>query len=73
MKSSRNNPITGIVNADEFFLGGKEKESYNCYSTTKNRKVKRMYAIKIEDFSAQYFQYIFINRTSPETKVTIDK
>jgi hypothetical protein len=32
-----------------------------------------MYAMKIEDFSAQSLQYIFVNHISREAKVTTDK
>ena len=40
---------------------------------TQNGKVKRMYAMKIHDFSAQSLQYIFVNHISRKAKVTTDK
>ena len=55
---------------DEFVLGGREKDkigrSYNAkkkkaitaVELTEGGKVKRMYAMRIEDFSARSLQYI---------------
>ena len=77
--------MQGNVHVDEFVLGGREKEkvgrSYNAkkkkaitaVELTQDGKVKRMYAMRIEDFSAQSLQYIFINHISREAKVTTDK
>ena len=85
MESSGNNPMTGNVHVDEFVLGGREKEkvgrSYNAkkkkaitaVELTEDGKVKRMYAMRIEDFSAQSLQYMFINHISRDAKVTTDK
>lgn len=85
MESSGNNPMQGNVHVDEFVLGGREKEkvgrSYNAkkkkaitaVELTEEGKVKRMYAMRIEDFSAQSLQYIFINHISRDAKVTTDK
>ena len=85
MESSRNHPMDGVVHVDEFVLGGKEKgkigRSYNAkkkkavtaIQLTKDGKVKRMYAMRIEDFSARSLQYIFVNNISREAKVTTDK
>ncbi|CAM1333607.1 protein of unknown function [Tenacibaculum aestuariivivum] len=36
-------------------------------------KVKRMYAMRIEDFSVSSLQYIFVNHISREAKVVTDK
>lgn len=85
MESSGNNPMTGIVHVDEFVLGGREKDkvgrSYNAkkkkaitaVELTGDGKVKRMYAMRIEDFSARSLQYIFVNHISREAKVITDK
>jgi hypothetical protein len=85
MSSSGNNPMDGNVHVDEFVLGGKEQgkvgRSYNskkkkavtAVQLTKDGKVKRMYAMNIEDFSAQSLQYIFVNHINREAKVTTDK
>lgn len=85
IKSSGNHPMQGNVHVDEFVLGGREKEkvgrSYNAkkkkaitaVELTNEGKVKRMYAMRIEDFSAQSLQYIFINHISRDAQVTTDK
>jgi hypothetical protein len=85
MESSGNNPMTGIVHVDEFVLGGREKDkvgrSYNAkkkkaitaVELTDDGKVKRMYAMRIEDFSARSLQYIFVNHISKDAKVITDK
>lgn len=77
--------MQGNVHVDEFVLGGREKEkvgrSYNvnkkkaitAVELTEEGKVKRMYAMRIEDFSAQSLQYMFINHISRDAKVTTDK
>jgi transposase-like protein len=85
MKSSGNNPMDGIVHVDEFTVGGVEKQkvgrSYNAkkkkavtaVQLTDDGKVKRMYAMRIEDFSASSLQYIFNNHISRSAIVTTDK
>ena len=85
MKSSGNNPMDGEVHVDEFVLGGREKgkigRSYDgkkkkaviAIQLTEDGKVKRMYASKIADFSAESLQYIFNNHISRDAKVTTDK
>lgn len=85
MSSSGNNPMDGEVHVDEFVLGGrdsgktgrsydgKKKKAVTAVQLTKDGKVKRMYAMKIENFSAQSLQYIFVNHISREAKVTTDK
>lgn len=40
---------------------------------TEDGKVKRMYAMKIDDFSAESLQYIFINHISREAEAVTDK
>lgn len=85
MASSGNNPMDGDVHVDEFVLGGKDegkigrsydgkkKKAVTAVQLTQEGKVKRMYTMKIDDFSAQSLQYIFINHISREAKVTTDK
>jgi len=85
MVSSMNHPMDGNVQVDEFVLGGYEEgkigRSYNskkkkvvtAVQLTEKGKVRRMYAMKIEDFSAESLQYIFVNHISREAKVTTDK
>lgn len=85
MSSSGNHPMDGIVHVDEFVLGGREetktgrsydakkKKAVTAVQLTKDGKVRRMYAMKIDDFSAQSLQYIFVNHISREAKVITDK
>ncbi|WP_298956549.1 IS1595 family transposase [uncultured Nonlabens sp.] len=85
MSSSGNTPMKGIVHVDEFVLGGKEqKKTGRSYDTKKKKavtaveltpdgKVKRMYAQKIDDFSAESLQYIFVDHISREASVVTDK
>jgi len=85
MSSSGNYPMGGEVHVDEFVVGSKEdgkvgrsynskkKKAVTAVELTKEGKVKRMYAMKIEDFSAQSLQYIFVNHISRKTKVITDK
>ena len=85
MKSSGNNPIDGIVHIDEFVVGGyeeskqgrsydsKKKKSVCAVELTDNGKVKRFYAIKIEDFSAKSLRKIFEKHISKEAKITTDQ
>jgi hypothetical protein len=85
MTPSGNNPMDGIVHVDEFVLGGQEKgkvgRSYDgkkkkavtAVQLTDDGKVKRMYIMKINNFSAQSLQYIFVNHIDRAAKVTTDK
>jgi len=85
MTSSGNQPMDGEVHVDEFVLGGKDEgktgRSYDgkkekavtAVQLTQDSKVKRMYAMKIDDFSARSLQYIFVNHISREAQVTSDK
>ena len=85
MSSSGNNPMDGEVHVDEFVVGGREigkigrsyhgkkKRAIIAVQLTKGAKVKRMYAMKIEDFSARSLHHMFIDHISREVKVTTDK
>jgi hypothetical protein len=71
MKSSENHPIQGSVHVDEFVIGGKEKgkggRSYNskkkkfitAIELTDTGKVKRMYDLKIDNYSIKELEIIF--------------
>jgi len=85
MASSGKNPMDGDVHVDEFVLGGREagktgrsydskkKKAVTAIQLIKKGKVKRMYAMKIDDFSARSLHYIFVNHISREARVTTDK
>jgi transposase-like protein len=84
MKSSGNQPMDGNVHIDEFVIGGKEEgkvgRSYNskkkkvvcAVQLTDEGKVKRMYSIKIENYSSKELQKLFDAHISPEASVTTD-
>ena len=84
MSSSGNNPMNGNVHVDEFVLGGQEqgkigrsykgkkKKAITAVELTKEGKVKRMYAMRIEDFSARSLQYMFVNHISRDADITTD-
>ena len=85
MNSSKNHPMDGNVQVDEFVLGGyeqgkigrsynaKKKKAITAVELTDDGKIKRMYALRIQDFSARSLQYMFINHISRKAKVTTDK
>lgn len=85
MKSSECNPIDGNVDIDEFVLGGKEKgkigRSYDskkkkticAVQLTDSGKVKRMYAIRIDNFSAQSLVRLFDKHIDQNAKVRTDQ
>lgn len=85
MKSSENSPMDGNVHVDEFVIGGKEEgkvgRSYDCkkkkivcaVELTDEGKVKRMYSMKIENYSHKELKKIFDKHISREAKVTTDK
>ena len=51
----------------------KKKKAVTAVQLTEDGKVRRMYAMRIEDFSARSLQYIFVNNISRSAKVTTDK
>jgi len=85
MESSGNHPMDGNVHVDEFVLGGREKgqvgrsykakkkKAITAVELTDDGKVKRMYAMRIKDFSARSLQYMFVNHISRDAKITTDK
>lgn len=84
MKSSGNHPMDGDVHIDEFVIGGKEKgkvgRSYNskkkkvvcAVELTEEGKVKRMYSMRIDDYSAKELKKMFVAHISPDATVTTD-
>jgi hypothetical protein len=84
MKSSGNHPMDGDVHINEFVIGGKEKgkvgRSYNskkkkvvcAVELTEEGKVKRMYSMRIDDYSAKELKKMFVAHISPDATVTTD-
>ena len=85
MKSSKQYPMEGDVQVDEFVIGGKETgKQGRSYDTKKSKvvcaveltdqgKIKRGYAKVIKDYSAKSIQSIFDDHISKEAKVKTDK
>ena len=85
MKSSQSVPIEGIVQVDEFVVGGKENNkpgrSYDskkkkvvcAVELSENEKVKRAYAIRIKDYSSKSLSTIFEKHISKIAKVKTDE
>jgi transposase-like protein len=84
MSSSGNHPMDGNVHIDEFVVGGKEEgkvgRSYNSkkkkvvcsLELTQDGKVKRMYAMKIENYSSTELKKMFDAHISTNATVTTD-
>ncbi len=84
MKSSGNNPINGNVHIDEFVIGGKQEGKVGrSYDAKKKKvvcaveltdigKVKRMYSMKIANYSSKELKKIFDAHISFKAKVTTD-
>jgi len=84
MKSSENHPMDGTIHIDEFVIGGREKgkvgRSYNskkkkvvtALELTDKGKIKRMYALKISNFSAKELEKIFDKHIDENAKITTD-
>ena len=85
MESSGKYPMDGIVHVDEFVLGGveqgkigrsydtKKKKAVTAVQLTKEGKVRRMYAMGIEDFLVCSLESIFVNYISKSAQITTDK
>ncbi|MCT4616217.1 MAG: IS1595 family transposase, partial [Marinifilaceae bacterium] len=89
MKSSMNSPMDGIVHVDEFVVGGKEEgkeegkvgRSYNskkkkivcAVELTDEGKVRRMYAMRIENYSHKQLKTIFKKHISNSASITTDQ
>ncbi len=84
MKSSGNNPMSGNVHVDMFVVDGKEEgkvgRSYHrkkkkaacAVELTDDGKVKRMYSIKIDNYSSRELKRLFNLHISEEACVTTD-
>jgi len=84
MKSSENHPMDGNVHVDEFVIGGKEKGKVGrSYDSKKKKvicaveltdigKVKRMYSMKIDNYSSNELKTLFDKHISAGAKVTTD-
>jgi len=84
MKSSGNYPMDGNIHIDEFVVGGKEKgkvgRSYDskkkkalcAVELTDTGKIKRMYAIRINDFSSKELEKIFSKHIDQQASITTD-
>jgi len=85
MKSSENYPMDGVVQVDEFTIGGKEKNkpgrSYNtkkkkvigAVELTERGKIKRFYSLKINDYSSKSLNTLFEKHISLDANVLTDK
>lgn len=85
MKSSEDYPMTGLVNVDEYVVGGYEEgKPGRSYDSTKKKavcaveltdqgKVKRFYTFKIPDYSAKSLRKIFEKHIDINAKVITDK
>ena len=84
MKSSKNYPMKGVVHVDEFVVGGMEKgkvgRSYDsakkkvvtALKLTNKGKIKRMYALKIDNFSSKELEKIVEKHIDDKATVTTD-
>lgn len=85
MKSSEQYPMEGTVQVDEFTVGGAEKgkqgRSYNTkkkkivasVELTKKGNIKRVYALKIDDYSSKSLRRIFEKHISTNANIDTDK
>jgi len=85
MKSSGDNPMDGNVEVDEFTVGGKEegkvgrsyqtkkKKAVCAIQYTKEGKIRRMYALKIDNYSSKELEIIFDRHISSDAEIVTDK
>jgi transposase-like protein len=85
MKSSEDFPMKGIVNVDEYVVGGYEEgKPGRSYDSTKKKavcavkltnkgKVKRFYTFKIPDYSAKSLRKMFEKHIDKKAKITTVK
>lgn len=85
MSSSENYPMEGNVHVDEFVIGGKEEgkvgRSYDsnkkkmicAVELTDDGKVKRMYSLNIDNYSAKELEKVFDKHISKDANVVTDK
>ncbi|MFB6307038.1 MAG: IS1595 family transposase [Flavobacteriales bacterium] len=84
MRSSEQHPMDGNIEVDEFVLGGQEKgkigRSYDAKKKkavcaveyTDKGKIKRMYTLKIDDFSSKELKRLFDKHISKNGSITTD-
>lgn len=84
MKSGETHPMDGEVHVDEFVVGGKGKgkvgRSYNskkkkvvcAVQLTDKGKIRRMYALKIDNYSSKELEKIFTKHIDKQARVTTD-
>ncbi|MFY0600945.1 MAG: IS1595 family transposase [Cyclobacteriaceae bacterium] len=84
MASSKQFPLQGDVQVDEFVIGGKEenkqgrsydtkkKKIVGAVELTENRKIKRFYCKVIPDYSAKSLKPLFEDHIDKEAKVQTD-
>lgn len=85
MRSSENYPMEGNVHVDEFVVGGREEgkvgRSYDsnkkkmvcAVELTDDGKVKRMYSLNIDNYSAKELEKVFEKHISKDANVVTDK
>lgn len=84
MKSSENHPMDGKIHIDEFVVGGKEegkvgrsydskkKKAVCAVELTDRGKIKRMYALGIDNFSSKELGKIFVKHINQQGIITTD-
>jgi len=84
MRSSEAHPLTGLVQVDEFVVGGKKdgkqgrsydtkkKKAAIAVELTDNHKIKRVYINSIEDYSAKSLTPLFQRSISKDASITTD-
>jgi transposase-like protein len=85
MKSSGQHPMDGNVQVDEFTVGGKEVGKQGRSYNTKKKKIvasveltdqgniKRVYALKIDDYSSKSLSKLFDKHISVDANIDTDK
>lgn len=85
MESSKNHPMDGLIQVDEFTIGGKEVEKQGrSYDTKKKKvigaveltekgKIKRVYAMKIDDYTSKSLELIFDKHIDKLANIETDK
>lgn len=85
MKLSGNHPNKGYVHIDEFFVKGREEGKIETSYNTKKKKVvcamelindgkvKRMYSMKTDNYTAKELKKLFNKHISNRVTVSIDK
>lgn len=85
MKSSEQHPMDGNVQVDEFTVGGKEEGKQGRSYKTKKKKIiasveltkegniKRVYALKINDYSSKSLSKLFEKHISIDADIDTDK